>query len=228
VEEESIEDRTRDRETFLDNVAQSMTDPQSHKARVAAIHAHPDHTSYGVLEFKDGRVVECYTFPQRVGGETVGTVWSLRDITQRRRLEALLQHYASHDHLTDLLNRRGFEETLQAMLDEPEERHGFGALLLLDLDQFKDINDSLGHPAGDEVLAGLAELLKRSLPLEAIIARVGGDEFGIILPGVGVSRAEVIGRQIAALNRGFPDQAGDSVRVTASASSSTRLMARLW
>ena len=101
---------------------------------------------------------------------------------------------------------------------KPGERPDSGALLLLDLDQFKDINDSLGHPAGDEVLVSLSELLIRSLPDEAIVARLGGDEFGVILPGIGAYRAEVIGQQVlTALNRRvFETRAGERVRVTCS------------
>jgi diguanylate cyclase (GGDEF)-like protein/PAS domain S-box-containing protein len=218
VTEEDFKLRMHDRQLFMDRLAQSLVSPNSYQEGVTKVYENPEKTSYDVLEFKDGRVVERFTFPQTVGGETVGIVWSLRDVTQRRRLEALLQHHATHDHLTDLLNRRGFEEALEAQLQELLEGSNTGALLLLDLDQFKDINDSLGHPAGDEVLIVVADLIKRALPEGAIVARLGGDEFGIVLPGAGAYRAEVIGQQLLlALNRRvFQVVSGDRVRVTCS------------
>lgn len=219
VTEEEFHARNHDRERFLNRLASSVKDPDRYLERVAQVYENYDETSHDLLEFKDGRVIERYTFPQKLGGETVGIVWSLRDITQRRQLEGLLQHQATHDHLTGLLNRRGFEEALQAQLDDGADTSDSGVILLLDLDQFKDINDTLGHPAGDEVLVGLAGVLKRSLPAESIIARLGGDEFAVILPRAGTYRAEVVGQSmLSALDKTvFDTFTGARVRVTCSA-----------
>ncbi len=215
ISQEELDLRIQSREWFREKIAARMKDPGQYIAQTLVMNASPDETHHFIMEFKDGRTVECYTFPQTVGSETVGVVWSLRDITERRQLEALLQHQASHDHLTGLLNRRGFEEALKESL---QGLYGAGALLLLDLDQFKDVNDSLGHPAGDEVLTSLADMLKRTLPPAATIARLGGDEFGIILTGVSLGRAEAVGHQVlSALNRRvFQTTAGDRVRLTCS------------
>jgi diguanylate cyclase (GGDEF)-like protein len=218
ISEEDIQSRRESRERFREMMAIKMVDPEAYNRNMAIIYVNPDQTNHNLMEFADGRVVECYTFPQKIGGETVGVVWSLRDITERLTLEALLQHQATHDHLTDLLNRRGFEEALKQHLEAANSERETGALLLIDLDQFKDINDSLGHPAGDEVLTSLAELLVRTLPPAAIVARLSGDEFGVILPSAGQARAEAIGHQVlsALRRRVFLTGAGDRVRITCS------------
>src|SRR4051794_2798156 len=93
-------------------------------------------------------------------------------------------HEASHDDLTRLLNRRTFDNHLAEFLaSSPDEVRG--ALLLLDLDGFKEINDRLGHQTGDMVLLGVAEQLRKSAPQGAVVARLGGDEFGLLIPDVG-------------------------------------------
>ncbi len=92
-------------------------------------------------------------------------------------------HEASHDGLTQLLNRRSFDAHLSGFLESnPEEVHG--ALLLMDLDGFKEINDRLGHQTGDMMLLAIAAQLTRSAPSGAVVARVGGDEFALLIPGV--------------------------------------------
>jgi diguanylate cyclase (GGDEF)-like protein len=112
-----------------------------------------------------------------VGASTIG-----RDITERTRLEAQLVHQANHDPLTDLFNRRHFQEELERHLAHARRYGTHGALLFLDLDQFKDINDSTSHLVGDEVLTTLARLLQKGVRETDIVARLGGDEFAILLP----------------------------------------------
>ncbi|MGH9133314.1 MAG: putative bifunctional diguanylate cyclase/phosphodiesterase, partial [Ilumatobacteraceae bacterium] len=92
-------------------------------------------------------------------------------------------HEASHDPLTKLLNRRSFSDRLTELLDADGPFERSGALLLLDLDGFKEINDRLGHQVGDSLLHGFAERLEREMPEGAFAARLGGDEFAILLPG---------------------------------------------
>ena len=93
-------------------------------------------------------------------------------------------HEASHDDLTQLLNRRTFDNHLAGFLASSADDVR-GALLLLDLDGFKEINDRLGHQTGDMVLLGLAEQLTKSVPQGAVVARLGGDEFAVLVPEVG-------------------------------------------
>ena len=93
-------------------------------------------------------------------------------------------HEASHDGLTHLLNRRTFDTNLTGYLESRSD-DAQGAVLLMDLDGFKEINDQLGHQTGDMVLIGIAEQLTKAAPDSAIIARVGGDEFAVLLPDIG-------------------------------------------
>lgn len=115
-------------------------------------------------------------------GEPLHFVSQVEDITERKRTQDELERLASTDPLTGLLNRRRFDEELQRELKrlerEPDRR---AALLLLDVDRFKDVNDSLGHRAGDDVLAAVAQTLKHRLRGTDVVARLGGDEFAALL-----------------------------------------------
>jgi len=104
------------------------------------------------------------------------------DVSKESRLFRQLSYQASHDALTGLINRSEFENCLVSSLDSahsnPDHSH---ALLYLDLDQFKVVNDTFGHIAGDELLRQIAELVKANIRSTDIVARLGGDEFGILL-----------------------------------------------
>ncbi|MCE2572879.1 EAL domain-containing protein [Motilimonas eburnea] len=103
------------------------------------------------------------------------------DITETKELSEQLAYQASHDFLTGLNNRSFFETQLQKYIDKATESEQVHALMYLDMDQFKVINDTCGHSAGDEVLKQLSTLLTDSLPTHALLARLGGDEFGVII-----------------------------------------------
>ncbi len=105
-----------------------------------------------------------------------------RDISERKRTESQLVRLANQDALTGLFNRRRFLEEMDRHVAEARRYDLEGALLFLDLDQFKDVNDSRGHRAGDDLLAGLADLLRQRLRSTDVIARLGGDEFAVLLP----------------------------------------------
>jgi diguanylate cyclase (GGDEF)-like protein/PAS domain S-box-containing protein len=107
------------------------------------------------------------------------------DITHRREFEDLLMHQAEHDPLTDLLNRRGFTRIVAAHL----ARSGGGAIMLLDLDHFKAVNDLHGHHAGDGVLESAARVLRASVDHGDAVARLGGDEFAVLLPSADAGQA---------------------------------------
>ncbi|MDO8745228.1 MAG: EAL domain-containing protein [Candidatus Brocadiaceae bacterium] len=122
-----------------------------------------------------------------------------RDITERKRFETQIMHMANRDPLTNLLNRRRFHEELEGWLAQTRRFGIKGALLFLDLDNFKYINDSLGHQAGDKLLITIAGLLRERLRDTDILARLGGDEFAIILPHAEVGLAESVANQIREL-----------------------------
>ena len=115
-----------------------------------------------------------------------GTVRNLstigRDISERKRFEEQMTYMANRDPLTNLLNRRRFYEDLEGWLAQTRRFGIKGALLFLDIDNFKYINDSLGHQAGDKLLMSMADLLRERPRETDILARLGGDEFAIILP----------------------------------------------
>jgi len=108
-------------------------------------------------------------------------VTQLQDISERKEMARRLEYVVDHDFLTGLMNRRRFEEELTRETVRATRYGNSGAVLLLDIDNFKDINDTFGHRAGDDVLKGVAGLLRERLRDTDLIARVGGDEFAVLL-----------------------------------------------
>ena len=129
----------------------------------------------------------------------------IRDITERKAFEDQLAHQASHDPLTNLPNRALFTDRLSHALARAARRQGIVAVLFLDLDGFKVVNDSLGHDIGDHLLIAVAERLGGCLRPEDSVARLGGDEFTVLLEDLGDARdaARVAERIIAALRAPF-------------------------
>jgi diguanylate cyclase (GGDEF)-like protein/PAS domain S-box-containing protein len=141
----------------------------------------------------------------------------VQDITQRKLFESQLRFMADHDSLTGLLNRRRFEAELERHI-AAVKRHGpQGALLLLDLDQFKQVNDTLGHHAGDRLLVAVARVLGEGVRPGDILARLGGDEFALLLPQADTREATHVAQAIIRVLQLQPVVlAGESRRVTAS------------
>lgn len=135
-------------------------------------------------------------------GQAIGIVLVLRDITHERALAARLEYEAKHDPLTGLTNRREFERLLNAAIEDQRTRGTHCALLYLDLDQFKVINDTCGHAAGDGLIRKIAWLINGQLP-SGVLARLGGDEFGALLRDTpseeALALADRIRRRIAEL-----------------------------
>lgn len=154
-----------------------------------------------------------------VGGDlqVAGVQWIVHDIAQRKRYESELVHLASHDYLTGLYNRRYFEEALERELQEVRRSGSSGGVLWLDVDDFKDINDSLGHRVGDEVLIQLAEQLRQQVREYNVLARLGGDEFGVLVPDASPEEAEAAAdRILTSVNSRTYSVSGHAIRVGAS------------
>jgi diguanylate cyclase (GGDEF)-like protein/PAS domain S-box-containing protein len=122
-------------------------------------------------------------------GSVMGGVLVFHDVSESRELNRRLSYAASHDILTELVNRREFEIRLDRALKSTKARETSYAVLYLDLDQFKIVNDACGHTAGDELLKQLAALLKSKIRWRDTLARLGGDEFGVLLESCTIDEA---------------------------------------
>ena len=152
-------------------------------------------------------------------GEPLHFVVHVEDIHERKLAEAQLRRQADHDSLTGLLNRRRLLEELELCIGRISTRGETADLILLDLDHFKDVNDSLGHAAGDHVLIATGRALQRRLPTTDVLARLGGDEFAVIVrtDGERQSGDRVAADLLAAIRTGTLDTDEPQVALTASA-----------
>ena len=160
---------------------------------VEILHAH------AALQRKDGTVIaiEASAAPMRNDtGEVIGAVMVCQDVSHARKLAHQLSHQASHDSLTGLANRREFERKLEDALESAKREHKTHVLLYLDLDQFKVVNDTCGHVAGDQLLAQIGILLDHKVRHSDTLARLGGDEFGVLLEGCDIVRGEQVAESL--------------------------------
>lgn len=154
-----------------------------------------------VREDRDGRSLSVSHRPMAEGG----WVATYEDVTESRKAEARIRHIANHDVLTGLPNRRQFSERLAEALAAPaaggRKEHHAAAVLLIDLDHFKKVNDTLGHQAGDALLRLAAERIRGCLRTHDLLARLGGDEFAVLLRGPLAEPAalEAVARRIGAV-----------------------------
>ncbi|WP_457948910.1 putative bifunctional diguanylate cyclase/phosphodiesterase [Pseudarthrobacter sp. alpha12b] len=180
-------------EPIMQVIVEQVADPVAFTARLGELQEDPAAESHDVVDFRDGRTFERYSRPQRVGEKIVGRVWSFRDVTPRRKAQEQahrammdlavqaekLRAMAFQDPLTGLANRAVFNDALAESLQEP--RLKTVDVLLLDLDDFKEVNDILGHQAGDDMLIEVARRLRGCVPTADVVARLGGDEFVVLL-----------------------------------------------
>ncbi|MGE5026955.1 MAG: EAL domain-containing protein [Betaproteobacteria bacterium] len=136
-------------------------------------------------------------------GNTIGVVLVFHDITEKQRLTRQLSYQATHDTLTGLYNRQEFERRLAIIIDSASTLDHEHALLYLDLDQFKVINDTCGHAAGDELLRQLTALLQKQVRESDTLARLGGDEFGLLLDNCHQEKAKEIANELLAAIQAF-------------------------
>jgi Amt family ammonium transporter len=168
----------------LDSIYQVYEESSNHRSRL----------SYQEIIHVDNRCLllvhrEGLTFPVEQSitrlwggnGQVEGRVLVFKDVSQSRKLAAQLNWQATHDPTTRLYNRAEFDRRLSQLLDEAEMEGSTHCLLYLDIDRFKVVNDNCGHVAGDELLRQLGFLIKQTLRSSDLLARIGGDEFAILL-----------------------------------------------
>ena len=152
----------------------------------AAIMAHGEVSDFpGQMVRKDGTVIDISISSHALfdhNGAFAGVEGLYRDVTQRKNLERELQRLATTDVLTGMANRRSFLEVAEATFQRARESHAPLTVLMLDLDHFKTINDRFGHLEGDRVLAEFARATKHQLRANDTVGRLGGEEFGLLLP----------------------------------------------
>ncbi len=144
-------------------------------------------------------MIDTFSYPVtgKVSNEQYGRIWMFRDITEVRRYWDILENLSTTDGLTEISNRRRFDEFLgqewrRSMRDQTEL-----SLILMDIDYFKEFNDHYGHLSGDDCLKQVAAVLKKTVRRAGdLVARYGGEEFACVLPGTGQKRAGIIARRI--------------------------------
>lgn len=158
--------------------------------------------------FADGQFVKVLVQPMRHGWVTMH-----EDVTERLTVEERIRHMARHDALTGLPNRTVFSERIGQVLDGSPVRIS-AAVMILDLDRFKSVNDTLGHPIGDQLLRAVAQRLKRIVPDRDVIARMGGDEFAIVLeaPDIRAVADRLAERLVKAVSKPY-EISGHAVRI---------------
>ncbi|MBO9723228.1 MAG: diguanylate cyclase [Novosphingobium sp.] len=204
--------------------------PEDHEIIVEARRkALADPENHAIIEYrvrrKDGTLVWVESHMRGIvddQGRTTGTVSIIREITQRRQLVEDLTVQAMTDHLTGACNRRAFDEALLVLLTPtpfgPAEDVTAGCLAVFDLDHFKHINDRYGHVAGDEVLVRFVSILRGAVREGDIVARLGGEEFAVLLGGLTLDQAHLVCERIRTRfeEASILDSLGNAVQATVS------------
>jgi len=137
--------------------------------------------------------VNIMTIPMSdIDDNVVGGLAIISDITDKIEAEKTIRHHAFYDHLTNLANRFSFQDRLKQQLSRLQRHKRVGALIFIDIDYFKDINDSLGHDAGDEVLKSFSQRVSSMIRKEDTVARLGGDEFVVLLADLSDNESEAL------------------------------------
>ncbi|WP_145571289.1 diguanylate cyclase [Yersinia bercovieri] len=159
-----------------------------------------------VLHHRDGQyydIQESVAPLKTLEGEVVGAVMVFQDVGESRAMMRKLSHSASHDNLTGLPNRANFENKLKAAIQVSVELNQQHALAFLDLDYFKAINDTAGHPAGDALLKEISQLMRQHLRNSDCVARLGGDEFGLLMLNCTLPHAKAITQSLVSTINGY-------------------------
>ena len=178
-------------------VLKGETNTSAFNQKMASLNQLPkDAASCRVDEFSDGRCILVTRQPMEDGGWLA----THEDITERRRAEAEIVHLARHDPLTGLANRAEFNAKLDEACKRLKRNDGVVTVMMVDLDKFKVINDTLGHPAGDKLLIEVGSRLQSTVRETDVVARLGGDEFAIIQEGSASQHEDAIALALRIIN----------------------------
>src|SRR5204863_1676136 len=160
-------------------------------------HGGPPESVFGVVNGAgEWRHLEAHVTDLRQERWVRGVVLNARDVTERIKLEAQLTHQAFHDSLTGLPNRALFRDRLDQAIARARRSREHMAVLLVDLDGFKQVNDSLGHDAGDQLLREVAQRFEQAVRASDTVARFGGDEFALLLESVNEREAVALAQRL--------------------------------
>jgi len=202
----------------LVNVLPLVADPASLQARFAHSISHPLEEAHFEIVLNDGRIITHDAYPlQDAQGQHIGRLWVQEDVTRERQMAAQLAQLAEQDPLTGLFNRRRFESDLDACFRVAPNADTSLALLFFDLDEFKYVNDTYGHRAGDIVLKRVATEVLTLLGERESFYRLGGDEFAILMHKARLHEASQMAERIVRRLAQLPIEiAGETLRLTAS------------
>ncbi len=174
----------QDQQDLMYWISTQLLNPEDFLQTVQIINAERETINHELLLCNDGRVFEAVAQPQWLNQEIVGQVWSFRDVTNRHQQERTIRYQATHDLLTGLPNRLLFGERLSVALTQAACNQTKLAVMFLDLDRFKWVNDTFGHGVGDRLLQTISKRMTTCLRESDTIARWAGDEFTLLLPNI--------------------------------------------
>jgi len=163
------------------NVRRMLLNPWHLSEMTDALQKEPSAHINGTLHFTNGRIFEYHSLPQLQNDTLIGRVWCLRDATEEKKIEEFIHHQAYHDALTGLPNRSFLLEKIETIIKEHPHDDKKIAIIFLDLDNFKKVNDTEGHEAGDQLLRTATKRMRNCVREADILARLGGDEFVILI-----------------------------------------------
>jgi diguanylate cyclase (GGDEF)-like protein/PAS domain S-box-containing protein len=191
---------TEDEDQRINFLMRSIKDPRAFYGKLMHLYNHGGESIHSEFELKDGTVVDTFSYPVmgKYGDKQYGRIWMFRDITEVRRYWNMVEGLSTKDGLTEIANRRKFDEFLEREWLRSMREQAELSLILIDIDCFKQFNDRYGHLAGDDCLKQVAAVLSRTVQRAGdLVARYGGDEFASVLPGTGLTGANSLARRIA-------------------------------
>lgn len=166
---------------LVNHVLNQLKKPDEFITGIKNVYQNPKVETFVELHFKDGRVFERYSKPQWLNAMVIGHVFSFRDVTNLRKIQAELNYQSTHDVLTNLPNRALLTDRLIQAIRQVKEEELYIAILFVDIDNIKSVNNSISHTAGDLIIKETAERLKKSTENQNTLARFGYDKFVVLL-----------------------------------------------